>query len=75
MSAKMAIAALLAVLATAASAQQRAFYDSSGKVVGRSTTDSQGTTTFYDGRGRVTATEFKSGTLYDERGRVLGRRQ
>jgi hypothetical protein len=35
------IAALLAVLATgAASAQQSAFYDSSGKVVGRSSADS-----------------------------------
>jgi YD repeat-containing protein len=43
----------LAILTDAASAQQRTFYDASGKVVGRSATDSVGTTTNYDSRGRV----------------------
>jgi hypothetical protein len=38
----------LALLTGAASAQSRTFYDSSGKVVGRSSTDSQGSTTSYD---------------------------
>ena len=42
----------LVTLTGAASAQQRTFYDASGKVVGRSATDSQGTTTNYDSRGR-----------------------
>jgi YD repeat-containing protein len=47
-----AIAALaLSALASEASAEQRTFYDASGKVVGRSATDSQGTTTNYDSRG------------------------
>jgi YD repeat-containing protein len=75
---KILLALLTFAISTAASAQQRTFYDSSGKIVGRSSTDSQGTTTFYDASGRVTAKESKSGnttTVYDERGRVLGRRQ
>jgi YD repeat-containing protein len=47
--------ALLALAMTtgAASAQQRTFYDAGGKVVGRSSTDSSGTTTNYDARGKV----------------------
>ena len=69
------IAALLAVLATAASAQQR-FYDSRGRSVGTSSTDSSGTTTNYDSRGRVisreTTTENQT-TIYDARGRNVGR--
>jgi YD repeat-containing protein len=49
----------LAALATAASAQQqRQYYDSSGKTVGRSTTDSQGSSTFYDAGGRVSGRTF-----------------
>ncbi len=76
MNAKMAIAALLAALATAASAQQRTFYDSTGKVVGRSSTDSSGTVTNYDSRGRVITRETTSGnttTIYDSGGRNVGR--
>jgi YD repeat-containing protein len=60
----------------AASAQQRTFYDSSGKVVGRSSTDSQGTTTNYDSRGRVISRESTNGnqtTIYDASGRNVGR--
>jgi YD repeat-containing protein len=71
------IAALLAVLATTeATAQQspsRAYYDAAGRRVGSATTDGQGTTTFYDDRGRVVSRESKSGTIYDARGRNVGR--
>jgi YD repeat-containing protein len=70
------IAALLAALATEASAQQRTFYDASGKVVGRSSTDSSGTVTNYDARGKVISRETTSGnqtTIYDASGRNVGR--
>jgi YD repeat-containing protein len=66
----------LAVLTTAASAEQRTFYDSSGKVLGRSATDSQGSTTNYDASGRVISRESTSGnttTVYDAGGRNVGR--
>ena len=46
-------AALFAVLAIEAPAQQRTFYASGGKVVGRASTDSSGNVTNYDVRGRV----------------------
>ncbi|WP_426531563.1 hypothetical protein [Bradyrhizobium sp. McL0615] len=68
----------LATLAGAASAQQRTYYDMRGKVVGRSATDSQGTTTNYASRGNVISRESTSGnatTVYDPGGRVIGRRQ
>ena len=70
------IAALFAVLATEASAQSRTFYDSAGRVVGRSSTDSQGTVTNYDARGKVISRETRSGnttTIYDPAGRNVGR--
>jgi hypothetical protein len=41
----------LAMMTAAASAKQRTLYDASGKVVGRSATDSSGTTTNYDASG------------------------
>ncbi len=66
----------LAMLTDAASAQQRTFYDASGKVVGRSATDSQGTVTTYDSRGRVISRETTTGnqtTIYDARGRNVGK--
>ncbi len=66
----------LALLTGAASAQQRTFYDAGGKVVGRSATDSQGTTTNYDSRGRVITREATTGnttTIYDAGGRNVGR--
>jgi YD repeat-containing protein len=50
-------ALMIAALAAEASAQQRTLYDSAGRVVGKSSTDSQGTTTNYDSRGRVTSRE------------------
>ena len=70
--------ALLTLAMTgAASAQQRTYYDSSGKVIGRSSTDSQGTTTSYDFRGNVISRESTSGnttTVYDAAsGRNIGR--
>lgn len=68
-----AIAALtLALMTSAASAQQRTFYDSRGNVVGRSATDSA--VTNYDSR--VISRETTSGkttTIYDSRGRNVGR--
>jgi YD repeat-containing protein len=66
----------LALMTGAASAQQRTFYDSRGNVVGRSSTDSQGTATNYDSRGRVISRETTSGnttTVYDSGGRNVGR--
>jgi YD repeat-containing protein len=66
----------LATMTGAASAQQRTFYDSRGNVVGRSATDSQGSTTSYDSRGRVISRESTSGnttTIYDASSRLLGR--
>jgi YD repeat-containing protein len=65
-----------AMMTGAASAQQRTFYDSAGKIVGRSATDSSGTTTNYDSRGRVISRETTIGnttTVYDDRGRNVGR--
>jgi YD repeat-containing protein len=65
-----------AMMTDAASAQQRTFYDASGKVVGRSATDSQGTVTNYDSRGRVISRETTTGnttTIYDAGGRNVGR--
>jgi YD repeat-containing protein len=66
----------LAMMTDAASAQQRTFYDASGKVVGRSATDSQGTVTNYDSRGRVISRETTTAnttTVYDASGRNVGR--
>ncbi|MDE5446461.1 hypothetical protein GWG65_34895 [Bradyrhizobium sp. CSA207] len=70
--------AALAMLTGAASAQSKRFYDASGRSVGTSSTDSAGTVTNYDSRGRVISRETTSGsstTVYDARGRVIGRRQ
>jgi YD repeat-containing protein len=66
----------LAMMSGAATAQQRTYYDSSGKSVGRSSTDSKGSTTYYDARGKVTGRTSTSGsatTIYDPAGRNVGR--
>ena len=66
----------LAMMTGIASAQQRTYYDASGKVVGRSASDSSGTTTNYDARGRVISPESTTGnptTIYDAGGRNVGR--
>jgi YD repeat-containing protein len=66
---------LLALLQAAALAQSRTFYDSSGRVSGRSTTDSGGATTFYGADGRVTgraSTHGNTTTTYGADGRRTG---
>jgi YD repeat-containing protein len=66
----------LAMMTGAASAQQRTFYDAGGKVVGRSATDSRGTTTIYDARSKLTERASMTGsttTIYDAAGRSVGR--
>ena len=70
--------ALLTVTMTtgAASVQSRTFYDSAGKRIGSASTDSSGTTTNYDARGKVINRESTSGgptTIYDAGGRNVGR--
>jgi YD repeat-containing protein len=75
-STKILLALLLSLITGAASAQQRTIYDSRGNVVGRSSTDSQGTTTNYDARGKVIGRESSSGnqtTIYDAGGSNVGR--
>jgi YD repeat-containing protein len=70
------IAALALAMTSGASAQSRAFYDSSGKRIGSATADSQGTVTNYDARGRVISRESTTGnttTVYDPTGRNVGR--
>ncbi len=56
----------LALMTSAASAQQRTFYDLRGNVVGRSATDSGGAVTNYDSRGRVISRETTSGKTDDD---------
>lgn len=69
--------ALMLLTVTAASAQQKTFYDSSGRSVGTAQTDSQGSNTFRDSSGRTTgrtATDSQgTTTLYDASGKVIGR--
>ena len=72
----MKIVLLLLILPTAAMAQQRTYYDGSGRVTGRAATDSQGSTTYYDASGRAAARSSTSGnttTTYDAGGRVIER--
>ena len=75
--AKILLALLMLVLmAGAAPAQQRTFYDHSGKRVGSASADSQGTVTTYDASGRVVSRAITRGnqtTIYDAGGRVVGR--
>ena len=73
-----AVAIVLALFTATALAQTRSqtFYDSSGRVTGRSTTDSAGSTTFYDASGRVIGRSSTSSngttTIYDAAGRKTG---
>ena len=71
------IAALaLAALTGAASAQQRTIYGRDGKVMGRVTTDSQGSQTIYGADGRVTGRTSTDSqgttTIRDASGRTVG---
>ena len=66
-----------AIIAGEASAEQRTLYDASGKVIGRTSTDSQGTVTTYDVSGKVIQRETRGDgqtVIYDAQGRVTGRR-
>ena len=66
------LTALALAIASEASAQSRAVYDSSGRRIGSATADSQGTVTNYDARGRVISRESTTGnqtTIYDAGGR------
>ena len=67
---------LLSLMTGAASAQQRTIYGSDGTVIGRVTTDSQGSQTIYGADGRVTgrtSTDSQGTTTsYDDRGRTVG---
>ena len=69
-------AIVLALLATDAMAQARTFYDSNGRVSGRSITGSNGATTYYGADGRVTGRTSTSRngttTIYDRTGRKAG---
>jgi YD repeat-containing protein len=72
---KILLTLLVVALTSQAHAQQRTFYDARGNVVGRTATDSQGTTKVYDAGGRVVGHESKSGdtkTIYDSSGRKVG---
>ena len=67
---------LLALLPSAALAQQSTIYGPDGKVTGRVATDSQGSTTIYDAAGRVTGRTSTDSqgttTIYDASGRKAG---
>ena len=69
--------AVLVALTGPALAQQRTLYDASGRVIGKSATDSQSSRTLYDASGRVigrTSTDSQgTTTIYDGSGRVIGK--
>ena len=69
-----ALAIVLALFSTDAMAQTaRTFYGADGKVLGRSITDSDGVTTYYDAAGRITGrTSGDTHTIYGADGRVVG---
>jgi YD repeat-containing protein len=75
---KIILPALLTMLALTgeASAQQRTFYDASGRAVVRSVTGSSGAVTNYGADGRVISRETTGGnsttTIYDAGGRTVG---
>ena len=73
---KTLVVAAVLLIPTAAMAQQKTFYDGSGRVIGTATT-SGNQTTFRDDRGRTTgrsATDTQgTTTFYDASGRVQGR--
>jgi hypothetical protein len=68
-------AVLLALLPTAALAQTRTYQDASGREVGRSVTNQNGTV-FYDAMGRTTGRSSTDSngttTIYDQMGRQVG---
>lgn len=60
-----------AVTCTRAKAQGRTYYDHTGKAITRSTTDTQGTTTYYGADGRVQAKSSPTGSQHGKDGRPL----
>ena len=66
----------LAALTVEASAQQRTIYGPDGKVIGRVTTDSQGSQTIHGADGRVTGRTSTDSqgttTIRDASGRTVG---
>jgi hypothetical protein len=67
-----AAAILASTIFVAQAGEQRRFYDARGRSIGTAATDSQGSTTFRDNRGRTTGT-LSGGVMRDERGRTIGR--
>lgn len=71
-----AVAIALSLMACDAQAQQRTIYGPDGRVTGRVTTDSQGSSTLYDAAGRVTGRTSTDSqgttTIYDAAGRKAG---
>jgi YD repeat-containing protein len=69
-------AAILLVLATAASAQQTTIRNANGQITGTVSTDSNGQRTFRDGSGRMTGTANTNSngttTFRDAGGRTTG---
>jgi YD repeat-containing protein len=68
------LAIVLALLMPSdALAQSRTFYGADGKVLGRSITDSDGVTTYYNAAGRITGrTSGDTHTIYGADGRIVG---
>lgn len=68
--------ALALLMPTAVLAQQRTYYDSTGRVSGREVTGTNGATTIYGPDGRITGRTATNGqgttTVYDAAGRVAG---
>ena len=74
---KLLLVTAMTMISAAAMAQQRTFYDASGRNVGTAATDSRGSTTFRDSMGRTTGRSSTDSqgttTLYDASGRTVGR--
>jgi hypothetical protein len=76
MSRAILLALMLSVLATESTAQQRTIYANDGRVVGRYTTNSRGTTTLYGADGRVISRATGNTTIIHDgvSGQVVGDR-
>ena len=69
----LAIVLALLIPTDAMAQSARTFYGADGKVLGRSITDSDGVTTYYDAAGRITGrTSGDTHTIYGADGRVVG---
>lgn len=77
---RITLALIALTIASGASAQQSpstTIYNGGGKVIGHSTTDSQGSTTIRDAQGRTTGRTSTDSqgttTIYDASGKVIGK--